>query len=388
MEKFCIYIILPVMLILSGCITSFVPETDEDPELLVVEAMITDQAEAFSIRLSRSMPLGERAKPATRLRPVSGCIVIISDDQGNGYWVRESSVKGTYVTDPADFRAVVGRVYKLRITPGNSSDLEYYSYESLPMKMNPVPPIDSLYYRKVLIKEKTPQTVAEEGCNVYLNTEDPSGECKFFRWDYSETWKFQLPYPVTNNTCWISSNSDNIIIKSTSVLSEARVSDFPIKFISNETDRLKVRYSILVNQYSLNEDEFSFWEKLQNISEEVGGLYDITPGTIPGNIFCVEDPSRQVLGYFSVSAKTSSRLYIDDYFRGVINLYSDCVSDTIFGRAEIPDLNIRVWILEEQMYAMPPFRVLTENKFCADCSVRGTTTKPDFWLEKDEEEDE
>lgn len=376
------------MLILSGCITSFVPETDEDPELLVVEAMITDQAEAFSIRLSRSMPLGERAKPATRLRPVSGCIVIISDDQGNGYWVRESSVKGTYVTDPADFRAVVGRVYKLRITPGNSSDLEYYSYESLPMKMNPVPPIDSLYYRKVLIKEKTPQTVAEEGCNVYLNTEDPSGECKFFRWDYSETWKFQLPYPVTNNTCWISSNSDNIIIKSTSVLSEARVSDFPIKFISNETDRLKVRYSILVNQYSLNEDEFSFWEKLQNISEEVGGLYDITPGTIPGNIFCVEDPSRQVLGYFSVSAKTSSRLYIDDYFRGVINLYSDCVSDTIFGRAEIPDLNIRVWILEEQMYAMPPFRVLTENKFCADCSVRGTTTKPDFWLEKDEEEDE
>ncbi|MDX9947579.1 MAG: DUF4249 domain-containing protein [Bacteroidales bacterium] len=388
MGKFYIYIILPVVLIISGCITSFVPETDEDPDLLVVEAMITDQAEAFSIRLSRSMPLGERTRPTTSLRPVSGYIVSIVDDLGNYYQVRESSVNGTYVTDPAFFRAVVGRTYTLRINPSFNSEADIYSYQSLPMKMNPVPPIDSLYYGKVLITDKTRYTIAEEGCNVYLNTEDPSGECKFFRWDYSETWKFQLPYPVPNNTCWISSNSDNILIKSTSVLSEARVSNFPVKFISNETDRLKVRYSILVNQYSLNEDEFTFWEKLQNISEEVGGLYDITPGTIPGNIYCVEEPSRQVLGYFSVSAKTSSRLYIDEYFRGVINLYSDCVSDTIFGRAEIPELNSRVWILEEQMYAMPPFRVLTEKKFCADCSVRGTTTRPDFWLEKDEEEDE
>lgn len=388
MGKHYIYIILPVILIISGCITSFVPETDEDPDLLVVEAMITDQPEAFSIRLSKSMPLGGKVTPKTRLKPVSGYNVFISDDRGNDYWVRESSVKGTYVTDPAFFRAVAGRVYTLRINPSYTSETDIWSYQSLPMKLNPVPPVDSLYYEKVLINDKTQYTVAEEGCNVYLNTEDPSGECKFFRWDYSETWKFQLPYPVTNNTCWISSNSDNILIKSTSVLSEARVSHFPVKFISNGTDRLKVRYSILVNQYSLNEDEFTFWEKLQNISEEVGGLYDITPGTIPGNIFCVEDPSRQVLGYFSVSAKTSERLYIDDYFRGVINLYSDCVKDTIFGRAEIPDLNTRVWILEEQMYAMPPFRVITEKKFCADCSVRGTTTKPDFWIEKDEEENE
>lgn len=384
MKKIAIYLLLPAIVMISGCITSFIPDTDEDPDLLVVEALITDQAEAFQIRLSRSLPLGQRVSPATRLKPVSGCMVFISDDQGQNYWVRESPVRGTYVTDPAMFRAVAGRVYRLSINGGSSGDP--YSYESLPMKMYPVPPIDSLFYERVLIRDKTQYTSAEEGCNVYLNTEDPSGECRYFRWDYAETWKFQLPYPVTNNTCWISSNSDNINIKSTSVLSESKISRFPVKFISSQTDRLKVRYSILVNQYSLNEDEFAFWEKLQNISEEVGSLYDITPGTIPGNIVCLEDPSRQVLGYFSVSAKTSRRLYIDDYFRGIINLYSDCVSDTIFGRGEIPDLNTRVWILEEQMYAMPPFRVLTEKKFCADCSVRGTTTKPDFWIEKNEED--
>lgn len=385
MEKLCKYILLPVILIISGCITSFVPETDEDPDLLVVEAMITDQPEAFQIRLSRSIPLGDRVSPTDRLKPVAGRPVFIIDDQGNNYWVRESSEKGVYVTDPASFRAVVGRVYRLRINPG--SDGDPYTYESLPMKLNPVPPIDSLYYEKVKISERTPGTTGEDGCQVYLNTADPTGQCEFFRWDYSETWKFVLPWPVANNTCWISSNSNNITIKSTSVLSEARISKFPLKFISNETDRLKVRYSILVNQYSLNEDEFVFWEKLRNISEEVGGLYDITPGTIPGNIYCVEDPSRQVLGYFSVSSKTSRRLYIDEFFRGVVNLYSDCITDTVVGRGEIPYLNSRVWILEEKMYEMPPIRVITDKKFCADCSVRGTTTKPEFWIEKDEEDE-
>jgi hypothetical protein len=249
------------------------------------------------------------------------------------------------------------------------------------MEMRTVPRIDSLYYEKVVISERNEYSGAKEGSQVYLNALDPQGLCKFYRWDYSETWKFRLPYMVPNNTCWITNNSNEINIKSTSVLTEDRISRFPLKFISNETDRLAVRYSILVNQYSLNEDEYIYWEKLQSISEEVGSLYDITPSSIPGNIFCIEDPAEQVLGYFSVSAKTSKRIYIDDNFSGLINYYSTCPYDTIYGTGAIPNLNSAVWVIEENLYAMPPYRILTEQKYCADCTTRGTTTMPAFWEE-------
>jgi len=361
-------------LIISGCITQFVPETDEDQNLLVVEGLITDRPEVNMIKLSRSLPLGKK----TTLKPLKGCTVSITDDHGSTYQLTESSTAGTYLTDQTTFQGSVGRKYTLHINTNNSITT-HYSYESIPMEMRPVPPIDSLFYEKVVIKEKDAFSGPKEGCQVYLNTHDSQAACKFYRWDYTETWKFQLPYFVANQTCWITNNSTAINIKNTSVLSEDRVTRLPVNFISNETDRLAFRYSIIVNQYSVTEDEYTYWEKLQNISEEVGSLYDITPTSIPGNIFCVEDPGEQVLGYFSVSAKTSKRIYVDENFRGLINLYTVCPADTIYGYESIPGLGSYAWIIVDQPYAMPPYKVITNDKFCADCTVRGTTTQPAFW---------
>lgn len=361
-------------LIISGCITQFVPETDEDQNLVVVEGLITDQPDVNTIKLSRSLPLGKKII----LRPLRGCSVSITDDQGSTFLLTESSTYGTYLTNVSEFQGVVGRKYTLHINTNNSTTT-HYSYQSLPMELRAVPPIDSLFYEKLTLKEKTEFTGPKEGCQVYLNTHDPAGNCNFYRWEYIETWKFQLPYMTTNNTCWITNNSNKITIKNTSVLAEDIVARLPLHLITYETDRLSVRYSIMVNQYSVSEDEYIYWEKLQNISEEVGSLYDITPSSIPGNIFCIEDPGEQVLGYFSVSAKTSKRIYIDETFRGLVALYKECPTDTIYGNAQIPYLNSNVWIIDDQPFAMPPFKVITDKKFCADCTTRGTTTKPDFW---------
>ncbi len=369
------YIIaLLFFLIISGCITQFIPETDENQDLLVVEGLITNRPEVNTIKLSRSMPLGNK----TTLKPLKGCTVSITDDQGNTYLLTESSAAGTYQTDTSVFRGVVGRKYTLDVKTNNATTT-HYSYQSMPMEMRDVPPIDSLYYEKLTLKEATEYSGPREGCQIYLNTHDPEGICKYFRWEYIETWKFQLPYMTAHNTCWITNNSNTITVKNTSILAEDKVIRLPINLITHETDRLSVKYTILVNQYSLSEDEYAYWEKLQSISEDVGSLYDITPSSVPGNIFCVEDPAEQVLGYFSVSAKTSKRIYIEPKFRGLVNPYLECPTDTIYGNAQIPNLNSVVWIIVDQPFARPPYKVLTDKKFCADCTTRGTTTKPDFW---------
>jgi len=368
MNKSYLPVLVLSLLIQIGCTVQFIPETDEDKELLVVEGMITDQNRKYTIKLSKSLPLGKMGIP----KPVKGAKVSVSDEKGAVFNFIESQT-GKYVSDSTRFRGRVGGKYTLFIRINN------LTYSSQIMEMKPSPPIDSVYYERVLIAEPNYLGIKEEGCQIYIDTYDPSTRCLYYRWDFTETWEFRLPYSVPNRVCWKSSRSDRILIKNTEVYNQARVSKYPLKYISNQTDRLKVKYSIFVNQYSLNESEYDFWEKLQNVSGNVGGLYDITPMAISSNIVCNEDRGETVLGYFSVSAISQKRIFIKDKFEGIPNFYSYCPSDTIFGGGNIPDLNISVWIIDNQIDAVPPFRVITLFKECADCTVNGTNKKPVFW---------
>lgn len=368
--------ILPFLLlfILTGCITQFYPETTESTDILVVEGLITDQYEPYTIKLSNSMPLNS----SQNVIPLTGCNVSVSDDLGNLYNFTETT-DGKYISDPSLFRGEIGRSYILHIRRNTSSGIE--NYESKPVEMEPVPPIDSLYYEKVVIHKADAWTQLQEGCQIYLDTQDPTNTCKYYRWEFTETWEFHIPYTVSNSICWVSDNSDMINIKSTSAYSDDKITRFPIDFISNNSDRLGVKYSMFVNQYSLSEDEYHYWEKLQNVTEKVGGLYDIIPASVPSNVYCTDNPAQSVLGYFSVSAKSSRRLFVTGNFSGWQTPYTDnvCVADTVYNNAFIPNLNVDKWIIVVHQLPPPSYVVYTFNKGCADCTVRGTNIKPDFW---------
>src|SRR5664279_3115661 len=99
-------ILISFLLLLSSCVTQFIPKVNEDKELLVVEGLITDQPDTNFIKLSRSLPLGTRGVS----NPVKGCTVTISDDLGNIFDFTETS-PGTYITDPSIFQGAVGLFY-------------------------------------------------------------------------------------------------------------------------------------------------------------------------------------------------------------------------------------------------------------------------------------
>ncbi len=365
-------ILLSVMMLLSaGCVTQFIPETDEDKDLLVVEGLITDKRGINTVKLSKTLPLASK----NTSKPAKGYTVSISDDLGNIFMLTERTA-GTYTTDSAVFQGVPGRKYQLIIKSNNKTGPDY-TYRSIPAEMKPVPAIDSVYYEKIELEGEYFRK--HDACQIYIDTHDPDNECRFYRWNYIETWEFHIPFPVTNNICWMTYNSDVINVKSTFLLSEDRVAKYPLLYIPATTDRLSVKYSMFVNQYSLSEDEFDYWSKLQNITEEIGSLYDITPAVIPGNIFCVEDPGLTVLGYFSVSSCSSKRIFIEENFKGLANPYSECISDTVRTTRGLQGLNSSVWVLEDHGLEMPPFYVLTTNEGCADCRIRGSANKPSWW---------
>jgi hypothetical protein len=371
MKYFKFKILLIISLLAVSCVSKFIPETNESDEAVVVDGLITNEPGTDTIKLFTSIPLGKKA----RAEPVEGCTVILNDDLGNSYELNETK-PGIYITDQEEFCGAVGRIYTLKILSGINSPKKY-SYESFPVEMKPVPPIDTLWYEKVIVEEEDQYHNAREGCNIYLDTHDPLDECHYYRWDYTETWEMRIPYDVPNKQCWVTEKSGNIMIKNTSFLSENRIAGFPLHSISYKTDRLNIKYSIQANQYSLNVDEYVYWEKIQNIVEEVGSLYDITPASIPGNMYCVEDPNVKVLGYFSVSAKSSKRIFIQDHFSAQADIYLECPVDTVSSGKVIPGLGLFMWIIG---YTIPNRDIiLTDNINCYDCTKRGTKIKPPFW---------
>jgi hypothetical protein len=371
-QLFKIFLFATVLLTCS-CIEEFIPVVQEEKELLVVQGLITDQPESDTIRLSKSMPFGQQREA----KPMSGCNVTISDNFGSQVNLMETNA-GTYVV-PSYFHGVVGRSYTLHIRTNQANG--NLSYESYPVEMKPVPAVDSIYYEKIVVEPPFEGYGGIDECHIFLDTHDPTNSCRYYRWDFSETWVLRLLFPVDNMTCWVSDKSGDLNIKSTEALDEARIIRQPVTYITNVTDRLKREYSILVNQYSLNEDEYIYLEKIKNLMVDVGGLYDKIPASIPNNLFCIENPNEKVLGYFSVSAKSSKRIFIQDDFSGIIDRYNDCIDDTIYGDYDPPELYYTTWVLSDNpaSFGSPRTRILTKTKGCADCTVRGTNIKPDYW---------
>jgi len=363
-----IFKIFLVLVVVSGCTIQFIPETDENKELLVVEGLITDQDRINTVRLSRSLPLG---KPLIR-KPVTKAAVTITDDIGNITTLKEVK-SGVYVTDSTKFRGITGRKYSLRIRIANAN------YSSGFIEMKPVPEVNSLEWERVTFNDSDNLMDKEEGARIILDTNDPTKQCLYYRWDYTETWEYHVPYDVVNRVCWVTERSDRILIKNTTVYNQARITDYPVNLITNKTDKLKETYSIQVNQYSLNEQEFDFWQRMLNLSQNVGGLYDITPMAIPSNIINENNPAETVLGYFSVSAVSQKRLFIDERFMGLPNFYTYCATDTLYGRLPEEGLNVDYWVIEDYGNEIPPYWVITTYRECADCTTKGTTVRPDFW---------
>jgi hypothetical protein len=117
------------------------------------------------------------------------------------------------------------------------------------------------------------------------------------------------------------------------------------------------------------------------MKEQSGGLYDIMPATIPSNIYCLDNPLEKVLGYFSVSAMSSKRIFVKDFLTPpyVNSMYFDCPFDTIYGTDPIPNLGSSVWVIIDYPDTIPRIRILTNKRGCADCMARGTDIEPDFW---------
>lgn len=126
--------------ILASCETVISPELETAEPLLVVDAWVTNKPGAQTILLSQSQAYFDNTLPP----PVTNATVTVTENGTKTYaFTEEQSRKGYYTWKPTGTEVFgsVGNSYRLTVQVNG----EVYEATS---KMGPVPPVDSIVYKK------------------------------------------------------------------------------------------------------------------------------------------------------------------------------------------------------------------------------------------------
>ncbi|MCJ7449263.1 MAG: DUF4249 domain-containing protein [Bacteroidales bacterium] len=388
------------------CIDPYNPKLSGYESLLVVEGLITDEKAPYEVRLSRSIQ-HEDSVP----KRITDADVFITDETGKTEHL-ENCGDGSYKTDSAEFTGVIGKTYILHITTIDGAE-----YKSDPVVMLPVPGIDKIYYEKDE-EYADNQSETHEGIRIFVDTGDGSEDSQYIRWEYEETWKFRLPdYKRFNyigqslivpleeveEFCWKTLKSSVILNSSILPGQTNYIKKLPICFIgSDKSNRLTIRYSILVKQYSLSKEAFEFWNNLKQVNETGGSIFDTQPYPVISNINNVNNPGEKVLGYFQVSAVKQKRTYITRSELDELDLpwfKYDC-KRFVVSPDDYPPAPMRPPMTWDELYDMfmsrkdftfvePIYNNTTHQleklvfvqNYCSDCKLTGFSEKPGFWID-------
>ena len=389
---------ISILSISISCVEPYQGEIISNINPLVVDAVITNEFKKQEVKLTRSYGFNDLSVPLEEEANVS----VISDTGATFPFFEKSP--GLYLSNIA-FKAEPNTQYQLII---ETKDGETYrsSFMQLPVVSTK---IDAIYADRIQRNET-------EGVGIFLNSFDNSSEDKYYRHEYEETFKiiapFWSPYDAVfviegRNTidirillreqeeqiCYGTNYSNNTIIKTTNGLIEDRLKDFEIQFIDRDNYILSHRYSILIKQYAVSPETFSFYETLKGLSQNNGSLLvQNQPGFLKGNIEA-DSEGKNVAGFFEVSAVDTKRLFFnyEDFFPGEeLPPYArGCLASAPTTNGEVgkrPLVNIikegskrfydynREGLYEGGPYIMVPAA-------CGDCTVLGDNDKPSFWID-------
>ena len=303
--------VMVAALFIFGCKEPYIPPAIKStPNYLVVDGTLLSGADSSVITLSRTRSLSDSINSS----PEWGAQISVLGASGEVYSMFEEG-NGRYWIGNLNLNT--GENYQLQIL---TTDGKKYLSDAVPLVSSP--PIDSVSW-----KWNSTGPTNKLGVGVYVSTHDPLNQTKYYRWEYVETYEYQSKIESfyyyaggqlnardsTNQIyqCWRTNPSTGLSLATSAALSQDIIFEKPLVFIPQADQKLGVRYSIFVKQYSLTKDAYNYWETLLKNTELTGSIFDPQPSQGLGNIHCLTNPAEPVLGYFSASTSQQQRIFIN-----------------------------------------------------------------------------
>jgi Domain of unknown function (DUF4249) len=365
-----------VAMVTNSCREPYLPPVLASPSsYLVVDGLIKAGGDSTIIQLSRTRNLSDTVKSI----PETDAWMQLEGSGGDMHYFLNLG-QGRFGAPPLQLNP--NGEYRLRI---KARGAEYLS-DFVPVKGTPS--IDSLSW------------VRDSSLTIKVSTHDPSGQSRYYRWEYRETWEYNSFYESilgydysTNqpfyldpkdylNRCWSDEKSAAILLATTKNLTNDVVENFPVITIPEGSDKVSVRYSILVNQYALTREAFEYWQLLRKNTTELGSIFGTQPAELISNIKSVSNPQEPVIGFVSIAAVQQKRLFIR---RGQLSGWNPDYSLKARCEVKVVGPDSLSYYLQRNRNLMQAYNITgggtaLADKLCIDCRLRGgTQQKPVFW---------
>lgn len=380
-----IYQLILGAILLFSCEDPYTPtyEPGDTAPILIIEGYI-DMSGNSRFKLNQTVPLS--AEESTR--PVTNAVLAIESEDNQNYPVFTSTGAGVYtIAHPA---LNMTTRYRLRI---KHRENEYLSDWITPYATSQISAIDN---------QRT-----DIGMDIFVSTVNGNDNSRYYRWELEETWKFSARYrslfifegnqvrwrkqPEENiSVCFSQERSSDILIGTTDNLSDNTISRQKIQFIPNLSDKLMIRYSILVKQFSISREAYLFWSILKKNSESVGDIFGSMPSELKGNVSNIANPDEPVIAMIEASLPAQKRIYYNSYdlpepWAVSIPFYSGCeyMEVPVAQAAEL--FKNAGYIPTNEVYKIEgsalPSHYSYATRRCTDCSLIGSLNVPDFWTD-------
>ena len=306
------FIAFCLIIFLSGCSQIYDPQLENQNEILVVEAHMSDFQETYFVKLS----LTTRFNSSQISNPVSGARVWVTDDNNRSIYLYSETDKGYYSFSPSMNEIGMNRhSYSLHINTA-SGDM----YESSSEMMDYPFLIDSVYgikkTRTELVKSPDDGSVfPEKRTYIDIITNIHSDFNSALKMRFNPAWIFEMidyhrdvtggpPVPPTyswtytaNNSLAVSAAADN------NILTEQYAGSLLIdNLTSPNANQNLFSIVIVMNYYSLNDNSYNFYREMEEQLSSDDALFDPIAQQIEGNMKCVNKPEKHAVGLFEVAS--------------------------------------------------------------------------------------
>jgi len=325
----------PLLFILLGaCVDPLKIELITSAPKFVVDGLITNDPGPYEVKLSYSTSLDNTLKKAPT---GAGATVWIYDNFNTSEKLSEVS-PGVYQTNKNGIRGIAGREYYIRIKTKFGRE-----YQSTPQRLEAAGEITnvSFQFQKDGLKSNAPGQYID-AIKILMDSKGNEKGDNLFRWRWNTIFEartfpelrtaqltgppFPFPEPcsgyISNGSsitkvaectcciCWPNNYSTKSLISHNRIIDGNEFEKIDLGNIPAGTQQFYAKYYIKVEQLSLSEDAYDFWNLIEKQESGQGNLFQPNSVKVRGNIQSITDPEEEVLGLFGVSGITRKELYI------------------------------------------------------------------------------